>query len=78
MNIHEFKRRFDNEYELLYDSYDNIAGFDDAVKFFNEEIMPKHRAFVIEFAEYRGDIISSDREAAAFSFTFMDMVEDYA
>ena len=33
-----------------------------------DEFLPTHKEFVGEFVKYRGDFISSDREAAAFMF----------
>ena len=69
INIDRFKRRFDEEYTLLYDHRDNVAGFGEAVDSFDDFIKSEANAgFVKEFAAYRGDIVSSDREAAAFMF----------
>ena len=67
INIHEFARQFGKEYSFLYDNNDNVAGYDEAVKAF-DEFAPKHKKFLTEFADYRQDFIVSDREAAAFMF----------
>lgn len=67
MNIKEFAKQFNKEYNFLYDNYDNVAGYDEAVTAF-DEFAPNHKEFVSEFVKYRGDFISSDREAAAFMF----------
>lgn len=48
---------------------------DDAVEAF-DEFSQKHKEFVREFAKYRGDFISSDREAAAFMFALESMMEE--
>lgn len=48
---------------------------DDAVEAF-DEFLKKHKEFVREFAKYRGDFISSDREAAAFMFALESMMEE--
>lgn len=67
VNIKEFAKQYTKEYTFLYDHYDNVAGYDEAVAAF-DEFSETHGDFVGEFARYRGDFISSDREAAAFMF----------
>ena len=73
INIHEFHRRFGEEYEFLYDNHDNVAGYREAVEA-GDEFIRTHLDFVLEFAEYRGDYITSDREVAAFMFALGSMV----
>lgn len=69
INIHEFMKKFGEEYSFLYDNYDRVAGYDEAVAAFDEACKDeKFSAFVGEFVKFRGDFISSDREAAAFMF----------
>lgn len=72
VNIQEFNRKFNEEYTLLYDNYDNVAGYYDALREGNEFIKA-HPEFVREFCTYRGDFISSDREVVAFMFAFSSM-----
>lgn len=67
INIHKFLEQFNKEYDFLYDNYDNVAGYDEAVTA-GDEFIKKNPKFVREFVEYRGDFISSDREVAAFMF----------
>lgn len=73
INIHKFLEKFSNNYEYLYnnegifDYSEYVNAFDDFVKI--------HRDFVGEFAEYRKDYISSDREAAAFMLTLEEMIQ---
>jgi len=68
INIKKFHEQFKKEYKFLYD-HDNVAGYDEAVTAFDEFIkIPANGKFVGEFADYRKDIIVSDREAAAFMF----------
>jgi hypothetical protein len=74
INIHEFNNRFGNEYEFLYDNRDNVAGFHDAVRE-GDKFIKEHAEFVREFCKYRGDIISSDREVAAFMFALSSMID---
>jgi hypothetical protein len=68
INIKEFKERFDNEYDFLYNSKSYVAGYDEAVEAF-DNFLQTNKGFIKEFILYRGDFISSDREAAAFMFT---------
>ena len=80
VNIHEFLKKYRDEYKFLYDSYDNVAGYREAVEEFDFR-MEHDKAFndaVQEFVKFRQDFISSDREAAAFMFTWADMVEGAA
>ena len=67
IDIESFKYKFDSEYDFLYEHHDQVAGFDEAVDAF-EEMLNENPDFIGEFAMYRGDIIRSDREAAAFMF----------
>ena len=70
VSIEKFNEKFIEEYGFLYDHYDNVAGFDEAVDAFDTMIKnDAFKKFVGEFARYRQDIITSDREAAAFMFT---------
>lgn len=68
INIHEFLKQFNKEYDFLYE-HDNVAGQEEAVAEFDKCIKnADFQKFVGEFVLYRNDIISSDREAAAFMF----------
>ena len=67
ISMEKFTEQFQKEYNFLYNSDKYIAGYDEAVDAF-DEFLPKHKDFVSEFTNYRGDFISSDREAAAFMF----------
>ena len=69
VSIEKFAEQFKKEYEFLYDNYDRVAGYTEAVDAFDVFIQDEQRAaFVGEFAKYRQDMITSDREAAAFMF----------
>ena len=68
INIHEFLKQFNKEYNFLYE-HNFVAGQDEAIAEFDRLIKNENFAkFVGEFVNFRGDIISSDREAAAFMF----------
>ena len=69
INIHKFLKQFEKEYSFMYDHRDAVAGYREAVAAFDESMAVSwFRSFVAEFIRFRGDIISSDREAAAFMF----------
>lgn len=67
INMQQFLEKFSQEYEFLYDNDDHVAGYNEAVSAF-DEFAAKHKEFISKFVGYRGDFISSDREAAAFMF----------
>ena len=74
INIHEFFKRFQEKYDFLYEHDDRAAGYYEALSFGNDFIKT-HSDFVKKFNAYRQDILSSDREVAAFAlalFTYMD------
>ena len=73
VDIKAFSKRFAEEYEFLYDHCDNVAGYDKAVRA-GDEFMKRHPEFVAEFARFRGDLITSDREAAAFMFALSSLI----
>lgn len=67
INIQKFTDEFQAEYNFLYDNHDNVVGYDETVEAF-DDFAESHGNFIKEFVQYRGDFISSDREAAAFMF----------
>lgn len=67
INIAEFLEQFQKEYDFLYDHCDCVAGYREAVESF-DQFSTSHKEFLSDFVKYRGDFISSDREAAAFMF----------
>ena len=66
INIYAFAEQFKKEYRFLY-HHDNVPGYDEALEQF-DAFAAKNPEFVREFVNFRGDFISSDREAAAFAF----------
>lgn len=73
-DIADFLKKFDSNYDFIYDANKHnkeVAGQREAADAF-DDFVKKHRDFVCEFVSYRGDFISSDREAAAFMFTVDD------
>lgn len=69
----DFLRKFSDTYEFLYDNYDNVAGFAEAMEF-GDWFINNFPDFTRKFTDYRGDILTSDREVAAFGFIIMDMI----
>lgn len=72
VNIGEFLERFNANYTFLYDNGDNVAGYGEAVDAF-DRFVSSHGDLVGEFAAYRGDLVSSDRDAAAFMFALSEV-----
>ena len=72
-----FLDRFRDEYEFLYEARDRVAGYDEAVAEFDNMIAASKNfaKFVREFAAYREDPVTSDREAAAFMFVFYALLD---
>lgn len=67
INMGKFLEQFKEEYNFLYERNDNVEGFAEAVEAFDNFIEnPANQEMLMNFNELRGDIISSDREAAAF------------
>ena len=71
INIKTFEKQFQDEYNFLYENDNNVAGYREAVAAF-DEFLKENKNFVCEFVQYRGDFISSDREAAAFMFALSE------
>lgn len=67
INIETFLNEFNKQYDFLYDTNDNVAGYDEALKI-GDEFIKENPEFIREFIQYRGDFISSDREVVAFMF----------
>ena len=74
ISMEKFCEQFQKEYNFLYDCRGYVAGYDEAVSAF-DRFQIDHADFVREFAQYRGDVVSSDREAAAFMFA-LDVLDD--
>lgn len=77
INIHAFLRRFNEIYNYLYETenaYDARLE-EKACKTFDEFLKKdSFCAMVSEFARFRGDAITSDREAAAYVLALDEMI----
>lgn len=67
ISMEKFCEQFQKEYNFLYDCRGYVAGYNEAVSEF-DRFQADHADFVRAFAQYRGDVVSSDREAASFMF----------
>lgn len=72
--MEEFYQKFKEEYDFLYNADCYVAGYDEAVRA-GDEFIKNNIGFVAEFAMYRGDILLSDREIAAFMFALNDYLD---
>ena len=71
VNIDDFLKQFEKNYDFLYNAKGYVAGYDEAVEF-GDKFMKRHPYFVKGFCKYRGDLLTSDREVASFAFTLDD------
>lgn len=63
---------YERHYERIYDAHDNVPCYRLAVELF-DDLSAEGVKLLERFNAYRGDCISSDREAAAFVFALLDM-----
>lgn len=59
--------KFNEVYSFIYDSEDKIPNYQDMIAL-GDKMIRSHDKFVEDFIRYRGDILSSDREVAAFAY----------
>lgn len=69
----DFLRKFSDVYEFLYNHHDEVVGFAEAMEF-GDWFIKNHPTFTRNFTDYRGDILTSDREVAAYGFVLMYMI----
>lgn len=61
--------QFNKEYDFLYENNDQVAGFSEAIVWFDRyQGKPEVKPYVTALVKERNDFIASDREAAAFAF----------
>lgn len=72
--VQDMQKKFMKWYELFYENDDNFEGFNEAVSEFDERMKEKSFVEIVKyFNKGRMDLISSDREAAAFMFALKEM-----
>ena len=70
INIHTFYAEFNSNYDYLYNN--DCGHLESYYSALFDQFVKDHAAFVGAFVNYRGDFISSDREAAAFMITLTE------
>jgi hypothetical protein len=67
-------KKYNEEYDFLYDNDDNVSGYYEAVEAYERDIKDdKFANLVRDFVHFRGDVMASDRECAAFEFACEDL-----
>lgn len=64
--------KFGKEYDFLYENYDRVAGYDEAMAY-GDWLIKFRKDLVAALAKRRGDVLSSDREVAAFGFAVNEL-----
>ena len=75
VDIKTFVERFEKEYAFLYENGNEVAGYYEAVEA-GDEFIRNNPEFVEEFCNCRGDLLTSDREVAAFAFVLSDVLAE--
>lgn len=75
INYEELLDSFNDYYKMLYESESYIAGYDEALDYFNNTVMENNdlKKVLNEFVEVRRDYVSSDRECVAFVLALEDL-----
>lgn len=72
MNYKKLVEEFNKEYDFLYENYDRVAGYDEAL-YEGDLFIEKYPEIVNKFSKQRGDFLSSDRELVAFMFALSNL-----
>lgn len=77
LNIWEFKRKFDANYNFMRSGGNRISGFSELVNEFDYmwDQSEKFQNFVCEFVKIRKDGIDTSNEMAAFILTMYDLID---
>lgn len=75
IDIKTFAERFAKEYAFLYENGNVVDGYYEAVEA-GDEFIRNNPEFVAEFCDYRGDLLTSDREVATFAFVLSDVLAE--
>lgn len=76
VNMNEFRKKYGEEYDFLYNAKGEVAGEREAIELFDDLCKNNESflEFVREYVKSRGyGPISSDRECVAFIFALDDM-----
>lgn len=78
INLEKLLDQFDKEYEFLYEADGRgayVAGYREALEE-GDRIIRENHDLIRAFARLRGDILTSDREVAAFAFALYEVLSD--
>jgi hypothetical protein len=73
--LEQLDKQYQKEYAFLYKADRNrqyVAGYDEALDE-GIRLMEDRNELMIEFARWRGDALTSDRELAAFAFAAAEL-----
>ncbi len=70
--VNEILKRFEKEYEFLYENQDRVAGFSEALQAGLDWISSGPQ-LLLELINERQDLFTSDREIAALAFALGDL-----
>ena len=65
-NFNSILNEMNDNYDYLYNNHDNYSYYDEAIQIFDDYFSVAHKDFIVAFANYIGDFVSSDREIVAF------------
>ena len=78
LNIIDFIKKFNEHYEFFYNVHDDVEGYRKLVRTGDNIIScDKFRDLIGKFHHARHDIMTSDREVAAFVLTMSDFGINY-
>lgn len=75
INCQTLLDQFNKNYDFLYNSKAYVAGYNEALDYFDNTVC-KNKALTYilsKFVDFRGYILSSDRECVAFVFSLEDL-----
>lgn len=76
-DIRKIYEQYKKEYDFLYEHGDNVAGYEDAIKHYEENIEKWlenefFRKYLFTLCAFKQDCFTSDREVAALMFACND------
>lgn len=74
LDVVELHKRFGEEYERIYYAEDKVEYYEWAVTM-GDMLLKYANQFTMRFVEYRRDMLTSDREMAAFAFAVCGMLK---
>ena len=79
INNAEFLKKFDQEYNFLYEAPGYVAGYDEAVQAFDDFLgsSESNKKLVADFASYRKDFINNNQKTTTFMFTLDYFEKNY-